>query len=69
MTAKVTVEMEIYPGGAAKILTVKGAGGECRKVADLIGRSLGTADEASRENTPDLFETTRQANNELGNTL
>lgn len=51
------VKMQIFKDGSSKIVTIEGAGQNCRAVADSVGKVLGEADEGSRENTPDLYVT------------
>ena len=52
---KAKIKMEIDKDGNVKVLTVQGAGTQCRAVADKLAEVLGAADESSRGDTEDLY--------------
>lgn len=51
---KVKLIGTIKKDGTFEIGTIKGAGGDCKRIADLFAGAVGTPDEGSRGDTDDL---------------
>lgn len=51
------IQMEIAPDGKVTVKTVQGVGTNCRAVADQLASVLGKADESTRADTEDLYQT------------
>jgi hypothetical protein len=51
---KVKIVGKINKDGTVTCDTVKGAGPDCKKIADIFMGAIGKIDESSRADTPDL---------------
>ena len=59
------VVFKIDKQGGVKIEEISGYGSDCKNLTELLEKSLGSADESSREYTAEYYETKSEGQNDL----